>query len=75
MRLKKLKMVAFGPYKDEQTIDFSKFLDDSLFLITGETGSGKTTIFDAICFVLYGDVSGQRKEAKTLNSYFLYYII
>ncbi len=70
MRLKKLKMVAFGPYKDEQTIDFSKFLDDSLFLITGETGSGKTTIFDAICFVLYGDVSGQRKEAKTLKSDF-----
>ena len=70
MRLKKLKMVAFGPYKDEQVIDFSKFLDDSLFLITGETGSGKTTIFDAICFVLYGDVSGQRKDAKTLKSDF-----
>lgn len=70
MRLKKLKMVAFGPYKDEQVVDFSKFLDDSLFLITGETGSGKTTIFDAICFVLYGDVSGQRKEAKTLKSDF-----
>lgn len=70
MRLKKLKMVAFGPYKDEQVVDFSKFLGDSLFLITGETGSGKTTIFDAICFVLYGDVSGQRKEAKTLKSDF-----
>ena len=70
MRLKKLKMVAFGPYKDEQIVDFSEFSDDSLFLITGETGSGKTTIFDAICFVLYGDVSGQRKEPKTLKSDF-----
>ncbi len=70
MLLKKLKISAFGPYKEEQLINFSNFGEEKLFLITGETGSGKTTIFDAISFALYGEVSGQRKEAKTLKSDF-----
>ena len=53
----RLKMLAFGPYEKETIIDFSSF-NNNLFLITGETGAGKTMIFDAICFALYGSSSG-----------------
>lgn len=73
MRLNSLKFCAFGPYKEKQTINFEKFKQDGLFLITGPTGAGKTSIFDAISFVLYGEVSGQRKETKTLKSDFAGY--
>lgn len=70
MRPIKLKMVAFGPYAKTEEIDFSLFENENLFLISGDTGAGKTTIFDAICFVLYGSVSGQRKESRSLKSDF-----
>ncbi|CAM5207380.1 Nuclease SbcCD subunit C OS=Ureibacillus acetophenoni OX=614649 GN=SAMN05877842_11819 PE=3 SV=1 [Ureibacillus acetophenoni] len=61
----KLTMRAFGPYKKEETIDFSKLHDNRLFVISGATGAGKTTIFDGICFALYGLGSGSdRKEVK-----------
>ena len=70
MRPIKLKMVAFGPYAKTEEIDFSLFKNENLFLISGDTGAGKTTIFDAICFVLYGSVSGQRKESRSLKSDF-----
>ena len=70
MKLIKLKMAAFGPYGGEEEINFLNFYGQSLFLITGNTGAGKTTIFDAICFALYGSVCGQKKEAKTLRSMF-----
>lgn len=63
-------MSAFGPYGGIEQIDFSKLYGRNLFLITGDTGSGKTTIFDAICFALYGTTSGMKKEAKTLKSSF-----
>lgn len=53
-----LKLSAFGPYVEEQTIDFSKFYQSGLFLINGETGSGKTAILDAITYALYGKSSG-----------------
>lgn len=53
MKPLKLKMKNFGPYKDAE-VDFTKFSEAPLFLITGATGSGKTTIFDAMCFALYG---------------------
>ncbi len=68
MKLKKLVVCAFGPYNLQQTVNFEDFANEGIFLITGDTGSGKTTIFDAICFVLFGEASGQRKQAKTLKS-------
>ena len=66
----KLTVQAFGPYKGKETRDFRKFFDNRLFLITGNTGSGKTMIFDAICYALFGDVSGQYREIDTLRSQF-----
>jgi exonuclease SbcC len=55
-------MTAFGPYKDIETIDFNNLDGHSLFVISGNTGAGKTTIFDGICFALYGTASGQDRE-------------
>lgn len=69
MRPIKLTMSAFGPYASEQTIDFDKFGESGLYLITGATGAGKTTIFDAITFALYGEPSGGGfRETNTLHS-------
>lgn len=69
MRLKKLIMQAFGPFKDKVVIDFEKDkIDRGLLLITGDTGAGKTTIFDAICYALYGNTSGDTREANSLRS-------
>ncbi|MDR0400065.1 MAG: AAA family ATPase [Treponema sp.] len=58
MRPEKLVMENFGPFAGRAELDFSKLED--IFLISGKTGSGKTTIFDAVCFALYGDVPGAR---------------
>ncbi|MYL59925.1 AAA family ATPase, partial [Virgibacillus halodenitrificans] len=62
MRPLKLKMTAFGPYKRTEIVDFNELEDNRLFVISGNTGAGKTTIFDAICFALYGSASGQDRE-------------
>ena len=56
MKIQRLKVAGFGPYKDEQQIDFERFDDDGIFLITGKTGAGKSSLLDAICFALYGSV-------------------
>lgn len=67
----KLIISAFGPYAETMpSIDFTAFESDGLFLISGETGAGKTTIFDAITFALFGKTSGQYKDTKHLRSEF-----
>lgn len=69
MYLKKLTMQAFGPFKDKVIIDFEKQkIDRGLVLITGDTGAGKTTIFDAICYALYGQTSGSSRNNNSLRS-------
>lgn len=65
----KLIISAFGPYACKMPeINFEQFEDKGLFLISGDTGSGKTTIFDAICFALYGTTSGTYRDTKNLRS-------
>ncbi len=66
----KLIISAFGPYKDRVNIDFSKLGENGIFLITGDTGAGKTTIFDAISFALFGEVSGSNRPIQSLRSDF-----
>ncbi|HET7580310.1 MAG TPA: SMC family ATPase [Bacillales bacterium] len=71
MKPLKITMEAFGPYKNREVIDFTDLDQHRLFVISGNTGAGKTTIFDAICFALYGEASGEeRKDAQLLRSHF-----
>src|SRR5215217_6911216 len=60
MRLHRLEMTAFGPYAGTEVLDFETLNEAGLFLLTGPTGAGKTTILDAVCFALYGVVPGER---------------
>lgn len=68
MKPERLIISGFGPYGGKQEIDFGKLGGQGLFLITGDTGAGKTTIFDAIAFALYGEASGQVREAGMFRS-------
>lgn len=68
MRLHRLEIEGFGPFRDRQIIDFDGFADDGIFLIAGRTGAGKSSILDAVCFGLYGSVPRYEGGDKRLRS-------
>ena len=68
MRPLRLKMTGFGPYRDTNIIDMESLGRGGLYLITGDTGAGKTFIFDAITYALYGDMSGSGRDSKSVRS-------
>ena len=68
MRPVTLEMSAFGPYAGKEIINFDRLGTEGLYLITGDTGAGKTTVFDAIRFALYGVASGENREKSMLRS-------
>ncbi len=70
MRVISLELAAFGPYRKRQRIDFDRLGQEMIFLITGPTGAGKTTLFDAICYSLYGKASGTDRDHDSFRSHF-----
>ena len=68
MRPLKLTMTGFGPYRETNVIDMESLGSGGLYLITGDTGAGKTFIFDAITYALYGDMSGSGRDSKSVRS-------
>ena len=64
----RLTIPGFGPYAGVQALDFEALGSSGLYLITGDTGAGKTTIFDALTFALFGEASGENREASMLRS-------
>ncbi|MGE8203953.1 AAA family ATPase [Heyndrickxia sp. NPDC080065] len=70
MKPLKLMMQAFGPYAEKEVIDFTSLGNRTMFVISGKTGSGKTTIFDGISFAIYGKASGEDRNGSDLRSQF-----
>ncbi|MBE3569716.1 MAG: SMC family ATPase [Bacillales bacterium] len=70
MRPLRLTLQAFGPYAGKEVIDFTKLGNRTMFVITGKTGAGKTTIYDGICFAIYGKASGEDRSGTDLRSHF-----
>ena len=68
MRLHHLQVVGFDPFADPVSVDFDTLSDAGLFLLSGPTGAGKSSVLDAVCFALYGDVPGDRAAAKRLRT-------
>ena len=68
MKPLKLTLSAFGPYANEVVVDFRKFGDNGIFLVTGDTGAGKTTIFDGVCYALFGRASGKERTVDMVRS-------
>lgn len=68
MRPLELKISAFGPFKDLVELDFTSLGDSGIYLITGDTGAGKTSIFDAISYALFDDSSGGQRQAKMFRT-------
>ncbi|WP_241777979.1 SMC family ATPase, partial [Streptomyces sp. CT34] len=68
MRLHRLTVTAFGPFRGTQTVDFDRLARGGLFLLHGPTGAGKTSVLDAVCFALYGSVPGARQSGQALRS-------
>ncbi|NKX54599.1 AAA family ATPase [Arthrobacter mobilis] len=68
MRIHRLEIQAFGPFAGRQRIDFDELGAQGLFLLNGQTGAGKTSVLDAVCFALYGSVPGARQNGKRLRS-------
>ncbi|TXK39728.1 AAA family ATPase [Nonomuraea sp. C10] len=67
MRPHRLSLTAFGSFPRPETVDFDALTESGLFLVHGPTGAGKTTVLDALCFALYGQVPGQRNSARSLR--------
>ncbi|GAA1860615.1 SMC family ATPase [Paeniglutamicibacter psychrophenolicus] len=68
MRVHSLELQAFGPFAKRATIDFDALSEAGIFLLNGETGAGKTSVLDGICYALYGSLPGVRTGSKSLRS-------
>jgi len=68
MKISRLEITGFGPFRDEQVVDLDRFAGDGIFLIAGRTGAGKSSILDAICFALYGTTPRYSEGEKRLRS-------
>ena len=68
MKRVRIKLVAFGPYAGQQVIDFRDLGAQTLFLISGPTGAGKTAVLDAMSYALFGQTSGSERSTSTTRS-------